>query len=76
MDNQKSAVSGVLGLGVLGLGVLIGSVVIALDQLATYGTWETEQMFNPFHHEGIALWGLITGTALVGIATLKAGEKC
>lgn len=71
MGNQKSTV-----LGLLGLGVLTGSAVIALDQLTTYGEWETEQMFDPFHHESVALSGLIIGTALIGVAILKAREKC
>ncbi len=71
MNNQKSTALGLLGLGLI---VLTGSAIIALDQLITYGTWESEQMFNPFHHEGIAIYGVIIGTALVGAAALKVGE--
>ncbi|GAI32472.1 unnamed protein product [marine sediment metagenome] len=71
MNNQKSTVLGLLGLGLM---VLTGSVVIALDQLITWGGWETEQTFHPFHHEGIAIYGVIIGTVLVGAAALKEGE--
>jgi len=68
-DDQST---GLLGLGLL---ILTGSAAIALEQVITYGGWEEKQMLIPFHHEGISLWGIIIGTTLVGVATLKAGEN-
>lgn len=68
-DDQST---GLLGFGLL---ILAGSAAIAVEQLITYGGWEEEQTFVPFHHEGISLYGGIIGTTLVGIALLKAGEN-
>lgn len=67
-DDQST---GLLGFGLL---ILAGSAAIALEQLISYGGWEEEQTFDPFHHEGISLYGGIIGTTLVGVALLKAGK--
>lgn len=59
--------------GRLGFAFISLAIALSLDQLLRFGYWEWWQMVTPWHHEGLAVTGVIAGTALL-ITSRRSGQ--